>query len=369
MNAKYFVAVTTAALAIGFFWASGCSSSSSGDSCAVGGESCPCTAGGTCDKGLACLSNRCVRTADGGAATTTTAGAGGGSAGSSTTGPTTTGSSGSAGTTGTGGAGGGAGSGTLGSTCIATSNCQAGLVCMTPTDDLATGAGSPSGICTLDCTSNPALCAPYTGFCAAFEAGPLAKRFCMETCMNGVAASAANMKCHLRQDAACAGFTDAAGNDVGTACVPICTDDVECGTRKCNPASGLCEAQKMAGAPLGASCMVDADCAGFFCLPFNANPTPGAPAPGACSEFCRFGNTMAGCSFRISGLDAGPPVGACLYTSTNGNIGDLGACGQLCDVPGDCLATFPQYTCVQDATIKRIFGHGYCGFPPPDAGP
>jgi hypothetical protein len=360
MNAKYFVAVTTAALAIGFFWASGCSSSSSGDTCAVGGETCPCTAGGTCDKGLSCFSNRCVRTADGGAGTTTTAGAGGGSAGSSsTTSPTTTGSSGSAGTTGTGGAGGGSGSGALGSTCNATSNCQAGLVCMTPTDDLATGAGSPSGICTVECTSAPATaCAPFAGTCVGFEVG--GKAFCMENCMAGVAATALNMKCHLRQDTACATL------NMGSACVPICTDDAECGTRKCNPGSGLCEATKMAGAPLGASCMVDADCAGFFCLPFTAGD--GGPAPGACSEFCRFGNTMSGCSFRINALDAGPPVGACLYTSSIGNIGDLGACGQLCDVPGDCLATFPLYTCVQDPTIKRIFGHGYCGFSA-DAGP
>ena len=121
----------------------------------------------------------------------------------------------------------------------------------------------------------------------------------------------------------------------------------------------------MPGAPLGASCMADADCAGNFCLPFNSGA-----AAGACSEFCRFGNTSSGCQFRVTPLDASAaPAGACLYTSMNGNTGDLGACGQLCDVPGDCLARFPEYTCVQDPTIKRVFGHGFCGFPLPEAGP
>jgi hypothetical protein len=356
MNANYFVAVATAALAIGFLWESGCSSSSSGDNCAVGSESCPCTAGGSCDKGLTCLSNRCVNL-DGGS--TTTIGAGGANTGSTTS--STTGSGGNV--TGSGGAAGGGARGTLGSACTSTANCQTGLTCLTPNDDLATGAGVPNGICTLDCTSNPGTaCAPYNGSCVSFEAGALAKGFCMENCTQGVAASAANMKCHLRQDFACATLGG------GAVCVPICTDDAECGSRKCNPGTGLCEAQRMAGAPLGASCTVDSDCAGFFCLSFNTPPADGGPAPGACSEFCRFGNTTSGCEFRITSLDAGPPVGACLYTSTSGNFGDLGACGQLCDVPADCLATFPGWTCVQNATIKSTFHHGYCGFDP-DAGP
>jgi len=361
MNANHFVAVATAALAIGFFWASGCSSSSGGENCAVGAESCPCTAGGTCDKGLSCLSNRCVNL-DGGSGTLTTVGAGGANTSSTTTSTTTT--TGAGGTvTGSGGAGGaGAGQGTLGSACTATANCRAGLTCLTPNDDLATGAGVPNGICTVDCTTNLAACTPFNGSCVTFDSSPLAKGFCMENCTAGVAAAAANMKCHLRQDFACATLGP------GAVCVPICTDDAECGTRKCNSATGLCEAQQMAGAPLGAACMVDADCAGNFCLPFNTPPADGGPAPGACSEFCRFGNTTAGCGFRITALDAGPPVGACLYTSTIGNTGDLGACGQLCDVPGDCLARFPQYTCVQNSTIRAIFHHGYCGFDP-DAGP
>jgi hypothetical protein len=354
MNANHFVAVATAALAIGFFWASGCSSSSGGENCAVGAESCPCTAGGTCDKGLTCLSSRCVNL-DGGSSTTV--GAGGANAGSTTT-STTTGSGGSA----VGGAGGGgAGQGTLGSACTATANCRAGLTCLTPNDDLATGAGVPNGICTVDCTTDLAACAPYNGLCVTFDSSPLGKAFCMENCTAGVAAGTANMKCHLRQDFACATLGPGA-----VACVPICTDDAECGTRKCNSATGLCEAQQMAGAPLGASCTVDTDCAGFFCLPFTASD--GGPTPGACSEPCRLGNLTSGCNFRITPLDAGPSVGACLFSSATARSGDLGFCGQLCDVPGDCLARFPQYTCVQDPGVKATFHHGYCGFDP-DAGP
>src|SRR4051812_33769075 len=39
------------------------SCSSSTPACAVGTERCECTGGGSCDPGLSCLSNRCVRLA------------------------------------------------------------------------------------------------------------------------------------------------------------------------------------------------------------------------------------------------------------------------------------------------------------------
>lgn len=68
-----------------------------GKACAVGTETCACTAGGACDPGLRCLSMRCVRPGDGGAG----AGGSGGVAG--------TGGIGGAGAGGTGGGGTGGG--------------------------------------------------------------------------------------------------------------------------------------------------------------------------------------------------------------------------------------------------------------------
>jgi hypothetical protein len=72
----------------------GCSSNSKGgadDDCPIGSEACSCTAGGSCDQGLDCLSGLCVRNPDGV----------GGSAGEGGTG---TGGSGNA-SSGTGGSG------------------------------------------------------------------------------------------------------------------------------------------------------------------------------------------------------------------------------------------------------------------------
>jgi hypothetical protein len=173
-----------------------------------------------------------------------------------------------------------------------------------------------------------------------------------------------NMKCHLRADYVCLPLNTPGSN----ACLPLCTDDTDCGTRKCDPASGHCMATVVStGKALGEPCTIDSECAGNFCLPFQANPD-GGPAPGTCSSFCRFGNTNAGCGFRLTGIDAGPPIGACLFSSSAGMIGDLGACGQLCDVASDCHATFPGYSCQQDPNLKKIFGHGYCGLAA-DAGP
>ena len=80
-----------------------CSDDSSGSNqptCAVGAESCPCTAGGACDTGLVCANQVCVPAGSGGAS----GGAGAGGAGA-------TGGAGAA-----GGAGGAGGAGTGGTT-------------------------------------------------------------------------------------------------------------------------------------------------------------------------------------------------------------------------------------------------------------
>jgi hypothetical protein len=66
MNLKILTMVLVLPAALGAGLASGCSSEPEGDSCAVGGEGCACTSGGSCDTGLTCLSQRCVKAPGGG---------------------------------------------------------------------------------------------------------------------------------------------------------------------------------------------------------------------------------------------------------------------------------------------------------------
>lgn len=62
MSAFFLRAAATAALALGAAY--GCAAGSDDDTaapgCPVGSETCPCTSGGACDPGLACLSDICV---------------------------------------------------------------------------------------------------------------------------------------------------------------------------------------------------------------------------------------------------------------------------------------------------------------------
>lgn len=117
--------IVMGALALGGAGAlAACSSSSSsepnGSQCSDGTEGCPCFGNGTCNDGLACLSNLCVSQGSGGGSLT------GGTTGSG--GATTGGSS-----SGTGGTGGGTGGGSCGDTMSDPNNCGAcGRVCDEP---------------------------------------------------------------------------------------------------------------------------------------------------------------------------------------------------------------------------------------------
>jgi hypothetical protein len=48
-------------LVAAWVWSATACSGNDGENCPVGSESCPCTAGGTCDSPLVCASNLCVR--------------------------------------------------------------------------------------------------------------------------------------------------------------------------------------------------------------------------------------------------------------------------------------------------------------------
>jgi hypothetical protein len=244
----------------------------------------------------------------------------------------------------------------LGTTCASNADCGGGFTCLKPTDNIAPGAGPPNGLCTADCSisANVTLCKSVGGICVALTASPTAKSFCMEPCTTGVPIDP-DSKCHGRLDSVCSPL-DSPGS---FACVPLCATDADCGTRKCDLGSGLCTDVVTPGAPIGSPCTLDPDCAGAICYPFDISPDASSSA-GVCSALCRLGNPES-CNFRTSPLDAGPPVGACLLSSSTNDIGDIGICAQLCDTVNDCGTNDPRWNCNPDSDVRTAFGHaGYC---------
>ena len=252
--------------------------------------------------------------------------------------------------------GGDAGSGPLGTACSSNSECSGGFTCLKSTDNLAPGAGPPNGLCTADCTTqaNQTLCKSHGGICVSFSSAS-SKSFCMEPCMTGKV-TPQEAKCHGRMDVAC-GALDSPGL---FACVPLCATDSDCGgTRKCDLGTGFCTDVVTPGAPIGSSCTLDTDCAGAVCYPFDVSQDASSSA-GVCTGLCRLGN-VEGCGFRTTPLDAGPPVGACLLSTSTADIGDIGLCAQLCDTVNDCGTNDPRWTCILDSDVRVAFGHaGYC---------
>jgi hypothetical protein len=251
------------------------------------------------------------------------------------------------------------------------------MKCIRPSDNLSSDPTSPGGIgnglCTLDCTANSSACVPYGGTCTVIDQAPdggVAKAVCFESCAIGPSpAMPPVFKCHGRQDLACEPVNRA---ETVFACIPLCVTDADCGTRKCEAASGLCVDAPVTGKTIGSGCTVVRDmsnneCAGGLCLPIEDIPDGGTTAPGTCSALCRLG-TQEACNYRSTPISAGPPVGACVLPwgdPSTYNSGDLGLCLQLCDDPSDCSYQAANWVCRTDLMLKG-FGHSVCYPPQPD---
>lgn len=270
----------------------------------------------------------------------------GGAAGSS--GSSNAGSSGAAGT---GAVAGAEFRGTVGLPCETSTDCPGGLDCVPSSASGPFQDGGPEGgYCTTTCAVNED-CEAIDDIAACALGGDDEQRYCVALCQTGDASNT-ELKCSLvqgqRDNLACLSGVQApsGGRDLGL-CIPICHSDAGCGGgRFCDLGTGVCVDAASEGGAIGVACVDDEECAGGQCLNL-------AGGGGFCSGLCTFG-LIGGCGFDALDVPAGERTAACLVPAlSTGGIGDVGYCGQLCDVDDDCAQA--GWTC---NPLSDLFGAG-----------
>jgi hypothetical protein len=297
-------------------------------------------------------------------------GGAGGSGGSDDTGGTSGDTGGTSPAGGTGGKNVGTGGGTntggsggtppatgmVGAECHTNADCgEAALTCLTTTGRGMFNGGPAGGLCVADCAVDSSVCATIdpSSTCVEITGSNTSAAYCLEACTIAVDPSG---KCHGREDLACDDGNSTTGDGF---CRPACRNDADCGTRVCNFGNGVCvDASAITGTlPIGSPCDPSATtdpCAGL-CVALTDDDA----GPGVCGGLCTLG--VVGCG---TDEDApGTPQASCLFgfTTSDGDVGDLGLCGQLCDCDADCTAY--QRVCRPfDADEAQDVGRpGYCG--------
>ena len=341
-------------------WACG-GNDAEGSSCAVGSESCPCTAGGACDGDLECLSNVCVDTSEIGSG-----GSSSGSGGSSSSSATT--DSGSGGVLNRGGSTSTSSASSTTSTvpenpsfalpCTEDADCGDDLICVTA-ESSSLGIGGPAnGLCTEPCTDS---CPDPATACVNFAGNG---SYCMPQC--GLADGV--IDCQGRPDMVCDVLQGGTGIECTTdadcaqgscldseclvplsLCLPRCGADSDCPSgRFCDPGSGECVDDEPAGLGLDESCDPAAstdECRGFC-----------GTTSMTCVETCTFG------AFPTCGSDDPTFATAECFPVLDGtDLGDIGVCVRLCDCSSECGGGLP---CVsfESPTIGQPPLRGRAGF-------
>jgi hypothetical protein len=265
----------------------------------------------------------------------------------------------------------------LGARCSANAPCPNSMVCLDDSYADSSGGHVPKGLCTLDCTTDAAICGRIErgSVCAKFND---TMSYCREGCQWGPQDATAldPGKCHGRSEMAC-GYTRVAtgvtcpnGTCGGTGhclsnqcyqlpptCNPICNSDADCSAGTfCDPRSALCtDAQPPANLDsIGEACSTSSSntCAGW-CVALGPHPV--------CTRDCTKG-VDGTCGWSGSG----PASAACVLTvgliSDNGGAGagDYGVCMQLCDCPSDCAAAGLKCARLQAEAAARFGRAGTC---------
>lgn len=258
----------------------------------------------------------------------------GGTGGTDPSGGTATGATG--GVTNSGAAG-------VGSVCTGDSECSEGLVCVAATSDLLGGGGPARGVCTRRCGEEGALDHESCQSLAADSRcgiAPGGAAYCFPSCRAG----AGGNRCGGRDDLACDPTTQVCG--------PKCASHADCpSARYCDPRSGVCIDDEPTGLSFDEPCDPTADvdpCRGY------------CSDEGVCVETCVIG-TYPSCG-SSSNTEA---TADCLFLlSEQREIGDLGACGRLCDCHAECLG---DTSCVQITNSQGPFEYrgrtGICVIP------
>lgn len=241
--------------------------------------------------------------------------------------------------------------GVVGKGCTKDADCATGLTCLLPSGDALGGGGPAGGICTVDCANG------LQADCDAVDTGSLCVTdvagsafHCLEGCFIGNGVPSDAPKCHDRPDMACA------PTDTGDAfCAPTCRGDFECGSRKCDPAGGLCTGTVAGTLATGSPCDPSAtanDCRGV-CMSFAT--TGGTKDNSQCSAICSLG--MPGGCGRDPKSTARPEE-ACVLGVPGEATGDFGECAQLCDCDTDCRN--PKFVCLAVPASLNLGRAGYC---------
>jgi hypothetical protein len=256
---------------------------------------------------------------------------GGGAASSSSTGVPIVASSSSSG-----------GGTSLGEACDTDSDCTAGEICVTSSQDHALFLGGPAnGYCTIDC-SGGAPCPGEDSICV--------EGICLLGCETGpelefIDDPLDENKCHGREDLGCRDIGD------GFVCYPICGSDSQCPVgRVCDPRLAVCVTDPTMGLPDGSACNPDAnppECEGV-CVNFTSGET-------MCSNRCVLGG-------ELDSLDCGGLTeGVCVFRPSGYGPGDQGFCSPSCEVQSDCQN--PDWWCFSNTFAPQGFCFGTADCP------
>ena len=245
----------------------------------------------------------------------------------------------------------------LGEPCEADADCGSGWLCWAASarDFLGFQNGPAHGYCTLAC-SEPEDCQGVDPGAACNVAPGMDRGMCLRSCLSK-APEPRERKCLDRPDLVCWSLPalDLEPYSITTRqlglCEPACGSDDDCPGRFCDLSSGLCADRAPSGAPIGAGCVLDPDCASGKCLA----PVGGAPY---CSAPCRFGTLGCGFAETATRRQAACAAPLLVEGGVGEGVGDVGTCLELCDAADPC--TLPEWQCVLGSGLPG--GRGVCQF-------